>query len=136
MQRARGEQRAELRRDHRRALSWGSHDRAGPADAFCGQFSPTCGEMFHSNSADRWGGMASFGAGDAMRLLLDSDAGTLKIKKNGAPLGVAVRWGAHRRPLLGGEQQLLPCWHPRAHSGRGPRGLLSARARCTQYKTV
>ena len=39
------------------------------------------------------GGQQPFGTGDVMRLLLDSDAGTLTVKKNGALLGVAVSSG-------------------------------------------
>ena len=34
--------------------------------------------------------MQGYGEGDVLRLLLDSDAGTLTIKKNGTLLGVAV----------------------------------------------
>jgi hypothetical protein len=36
-----------------------------------------------------WEGMEGFGAGDVMGLLLDCDAGTLTVKKNGRRLGVA-----------------------------------------------
>jgi hypothetical protein len=34
--------------------------------------------------------MQDYDTGDVLRLLLDSDAGTLTVKKNGALLGVAV----------------------------------------------
>jgi hypothetical protein len=37
--------------------------------------------------------MEGYGEGDVLRLLLDSDAGTLTVKKNGALLGVAVTSG-------------------------------------------
>jgi hypothetical protein len=40
-----------------------------------------------------WNGAQGFDEGDVMRLLLDLDAGTLTIKKNGALLGVAVTSG-------------------------------------------
>ena len=38
-------------------------------------------------------GMQDYDTGDVLRLLLDSDAGTLTVKKNGALLGVAVMSG-------------------------------------------
>jgi hypothetical protein len=37
--------------------------------------------------------MQPYGTGDVLRLLLDSDAGTLTVKKNGTLLGVAVPSG-------------------------------------------
>jgi hypothetical protein len=37
--------------------------------------------------------MQGFATGDVLRLLLDSDAGTLTVKKNGTLLGVAVTSG-------------------------------------------
>jgi hypothetical protein len=37
--------------------------------------------------------MQGYGTGDVLRLLLDSDAGTLTVKKNGTLLGVAVTSG-------------------------------------------
>ena len=40
-----------------------------------------------------WLGMEGFSTGDVLRLLLDSDAGTLTVKKNGTLLGVAVTEG-------------------------------------------
>jgi hypothetical protein len=40
-----------------------------------------------------WGGQKGFGEGDAVGLLLDCDAGTLTVKKNGKRLGVAVTGG-------------------------------------------
>jgi hypothetical protein len=58
----------------------------------------SCGEtmngvLFHSAEGQDWQGMQGFGEGDVLRLLLDSDAGTLTIKKNGTMLGVAVTSG-------------------------------------------
>ena len=40
-----------------------------------------------------WEGMEEYGEGDVLRMLLDSDAGTLTVKKNGTLLGVAVTNG-------------------------------------------
>ena len=37
--------------------------------------------------------MQDYDAGEVLRLLLDSDAGTLTVKRNGALLGVAVTSG-------------------------------------------
>jgi hypothetical protein len=37
--------------------------------------------------------MEGYGTGGVLRLLLDSDAGTLTVKKNGTLLGVAVTSG-------------------------------------------
>lgn len=37
--------------------------------------------------------MEAFGAGDVLFLLLDSNAGTLTVQKNGSHLGVAVATG-------------------------------------------
>ena len=54
------------------------------------------GEIFHddtSSSFFSWEGMESFVDGDVLRFLLDSDAGTLTVKKNGVMLGVAVSSG-------------------------------------------
>jgi hypothetical protein len=47
----------------------------------------------NSNGGQHWQGMQTFGTGDVLRLLLDSDAGTLTVKKNGTLLGVAVPSG-------------------------------------------
>jgi hypothetical protein len=41
----------------------------------------------------RSGSLYHNGADDVLRLLLDSDAGTLTVKKNGTMLGVAVTSG-------------------------------------------
>jgi hypothetical protein len=51
------------------------------------------GRLFHNGSGQAWQGQQHYGAGDVLRLLLDSDAGTLTIKKNGTLLGVAVTSG-------------------------------------------
>jgi hypothetical protein len=51
------------------------------------------GTLFHQNQnlpGRDWVGQKSFGAGDVVGLLLDCDAGTLAVKKNGVRLGVAA----------------------------------------------
>ena len=47
----------------------------------------------HSEGATYWEGQEGFEEGDVVRLLLNSDAGTLTVKKNGRLLGVAVTEG-------------------------------------------
>ena len=44
----------------------------------------------HAGGFDKWAGMQRFGKGDVVGLLLDCDAGTLTVKKNGKRLGVAA----------------------------------------------
>jgi hypothetical protein len=44
----------------------------------------------HDGNFTRWEGQEGFEQGDVVGLLLDCDAGTLAVKKNGAQLGVAV----------------------------------------------
>jgi hypothetical protein len=51
------------------------------------------GITWHNGRTKRWQGRQSYGEGDVLRLLLDSDAGTLTVKKNGTLLGVAVTSG-------------------------------------------
>jgi hypothetical protein len=51
------------------------------------------GNLFHNGACQDWQGMQPFGTGDVLRLLLDSDAGTLTVKKNGTLLGVAATSG-------------------------------------------
>jgi hypothetical protein len=51
------------------------------------------GYLFHNGNGQNWQGRQSYDAGDVLRLLLDSDAGTLTVKKNGTLLGVAVPSG-------------------------------------------
>jgi hypothetical protein len=54
------------------------------------------GQLIHNSGPHKsqdWQGMQPFCTGDVLRLLLDSDAGTLTVKKNGALLGVAVTSG-------------------------------------------
>eukprot|EP01046_Picozoa_sp_COSAG06_P041631 COSAG06_NODE_5191_length_3647_cov_51.409526_2_plen_157_part_00 len=74
--------------------------------------------------------MEGYGTGDVLRLLLDSDAGTLTIKKNGVLLGVAVTSG-----LTGDlcwavamyrveQQQPATTGRLGAHQGGGPGGVL------------
>jgi hypothetical protein len=69
----------------------GAYTRAG----FWGLFSTTLianptGLLYHSGEGVRWAGQQSFGTGDVVGLLLDCDAGTLTVKKNGQRLGVAA----------------------------------------------
>jgi len=54
--------------------------------------SSSTGKLYH-NGGHRWQGQQPYDAGDVLRLLLDSDAGTLTVKKNGNLLGVAVEEG-------------------------------------------
>jgi hypothetical protein len=51
------------------------------------------GKLWHNSDDQEWQGMQGYDDGDVLRLLLDSDAGTLTVKKNGALLGVAVTSG-------------------------------------------
>ena len=53
------------------------------------------GTLYHHNNSDDqdWEGMQGYDTGDVLRLLLDSDAGTLTVKKNGTLLGMAVTSG-------------------------------------------
>ena len=51
------------------------------------------GYLYHNDNPQHWQGMQGYDTGDVLRLLLDSDAGTLTVKKNGALLGVAVASG-------------------------------------------
>ena len=61
---------------------------------FWGVYSEMNGEVLHNGDAGHaWEGMQGYGTGDVLRLLLDSDAGTLTVKKNGTLLGVAVTSG-------------------------------------------
>jgi hypothetical protein len=50
----------------------------------------SAGHLSHSFTAKKWTGQKSFGTGDVVGLLLDCDAGTLTVKKNGKLLGVAA----------------------------------------------
>ena len=59
---------------------------------FWGLWSST-GHAFNDEDSSPWMRMQTFGAGDVMRLLLDSDAGTLTVKKNGTLLGTPVTEG-------------------------------------------
>jgi hypothetical protein len=51
------------------------------------------GSIFHNDNVQHWQGQQGYDEGDVLRLLLDSDAGTLTVKKNGTLLGVAVTSG-------------------------------------------
>ena len=51
------------------------------------------GSLYHNGESQEWQGMEGYGEGDVLRMLLDSDAGTLTAKKNGTLLGVAVTNG-------------------------------------------
>jgi hypothetical protein len=48
------------------------------------------GGLYHAFTAKKWTGQEPFGTGDVVGLLLDCDAGTLAVKKNGKFLGVAA----------------------------------------------
>jgi hypothetical protein len=63
------------------------------------------GRLWHNSSGQHWQGMQGCGTGDVLRLLLDSDAGTLTVKKNGTLLGVAVTSG-----LTGDLCWAMTCW--------------------------
>jgi hypothetical protein len=63
------------------------------ADKFWGLFGGSClceGDLLHAGKANQWTGQKPFGTGDVVGLLLDCDAGTLAVKKNGKRLGVAA----------------------------------------------
>ena len=61
---------------------------------FWGIHSGNGGMLFHNDGDGQdWEGMEEYGEGDVLRMLLDSDAGTLTVKKNGTLLGVAVTNG-------------------------------------------
>jgi hypothetical protein len=51
------------------------------------------GRLYNDCDGQAWEGRQPYGTGDVLRLLLDSDAGTLTVKKNGTLLGVAVTSG-------------------------------------------
>eukprot|EP01046_Picozoa_sp_COSAG06_P043259 COSAG06_NODE_5643_length_3344_cov_5.052080_1_plen_507_part_00 len=51
------------------------------------------GYLYHNDDTQTWQGKQGYEAGDVLRLLLDSDAGTLTVKQNGTLLGVAVPSG-------------------------------------------
>jgi hypothetical protein len=48
------------------------------------------GSLHHAGRCDGWAGQQGFVKGDVVGLLLDCDAGTLTVKKNGKRLGVAA----------------------------------------------
>jgi hypothetical protein len=64
------------------------------------------GKLFHNSDAQDWQGMQGYRTGDVLRLLLDSDAGTLTVKKNDTLLGVAATSG------LTGDLCWAVCCHP------------------------
>ena len=51
------------------------------------------GKLYHRAAGHLWQGKQPYATGDVLRLLLDSDAGTLSVKKNGTLLGVMVTQG-------------------------------------------
>ena len=53
----------------------------------------TSGRLWHGGGGAEGAGRQGFGAGDTIGLLLDCDAGTLAVYKNGARLGQAVAPG-------------------------------------------
>ena len=68
------------------------------------------GDLYHGGGAKSWTGQESFGTGDAVGLLLDCEAGTLAVKKNGKLLGVAATgltgplcWAAAMVTLISGD---------------------------------
>jgi hypothetical protein len=63
------------------------------------------GQLLHNGTCQGWEGMQGYDTGDVLRLLLDSDAGTLTVKKNGSLLGVAVTSG-----LTGDLCWAVSCW--------------------------
>jgi hypothetical protein len=63
------------------------------------------GRLFHNNGAQDWPGQQGYATGDVLQLLLDSDAGTLTVKKNGTLLGMAVTSG-----LTGDLCWAVCCW--------------------------
>ena len=46
--------------------------------------------LYHAGRCGGWAGQQRFDKGDVVGLLLDCDAGTLTVKKNGVRLGVAA----------------------------------------------
>eukprot|EP01043_Picozoa_sp_COSAG02_P001975 COSAG02_NODE_43_length_45989_cov_93.430181_46_plen_503_part_00 len=71
--------------DENQSRAWHSRD-------FWGLLSSS-GRLIHNEEATDWDGQQGYRQGDVLRLLLDSDAGTLTVKKNGTLLGVAVASG-------------------------------------------
>ena len=51
------------------------------------------GAAAHAGNTYQWTGQEGLENGDVVRLLLDSDSGSLTVKKNGTLLGVAVPQG-------------------------------------------
>ena len=51
------------------------------------------GIIYRDGGGHNWQGQQPFATGDVLRLLLDSDAGTLTVKENGTLLGVMVTQG-------------------------------------------
>ena len=66
-----------------------AEDTAG----FWGISSYTGGLLHNNHVGKNWQGAQEYETGDVLRLLLDSDAGTLTVKKNGTLLGMAVTSG-------------------------------------------
>ena len=72
------------------------------------------GALCHGGGSADWAGQQGFGAGDTIGLLLDCDAGTLAVYKNGARLGQAVAPGM--RTTLGNTKEVAGlkgqelCW--------------------------
>jgi adenosylcobinamide amidohydrolase len=86
-------------------------------DHFWGMFYGD-GEISHNDDDDAsWGGQKGFGEGDVVGLLLDCDAGTLTVKKNGERLEVAITGGLTRELcsaacMLGGGQVRIAAADP------------------------
>ena len=72
------------------------------------------GALVHGGGGAHWAGQQGFGAGDTIGLLLDCDAGTLAVYKNGARLGQGVAPGM--RTTLGNTKEVAGlqgqelCW--------------------------
>jgi hypothetical protein len=64
------------------------------------------GTLYHNADYQHWQGQQGYRTGDVLRLLLDSDAGTLTVKKNDTLLGVAATSG------LTGDLCWAVCCHP------------------------
>ena len=66
-------------------------------------------ELVHGGGYADWAGRQAFGAGDTTGLLLDCDAGTLAVYKNGARLGQAVAPGMRTTYTPGMKNEYAEC---------------------------
>ena len=65
------------------------YNRAPPDQCFFWGVGGNKGHHWHGGATMPWQGQQGFKQGDVVGLLLDCDAGTLTVKKNGKRLGVA-----------------------------------------------